>query len=58
MGIYVDNDLKYVVNANSLNTKLSLNPGDHKTVVQEWDLAEVRVLPPSRSPSPPPQEFS
>ena len=21
----------------SLNTKLSLNPGDHKTVVQEWD---------------------
>jgi len=37
MGIYVDNDLKYVVNANSLNTKLSLNPGDHKTVVQEWD---------------------
>ena len=37
MGIYVDNDLKYVVNANSLNTKLSLNPGDHKTVVKEWD---------------------
>ena len=37
MGIYVDDDLKYVVNANSLNTKLSLNPGDHKTVVQEWD---------------------
>ena len=37
MGIYVDNDLKYVVNANSLNTKLSLNPGSHKTVVQEWD---------------------
>jgi hypothetical protein len=37
MGIYVDNDLKYVVNANSLNTKLSLDAGDHKTVVQEWD---------------------
>jgi hypothetical protein len=37
MGIYVDDDLKYVVNAKSLNTKLSLNPGSHKTVVQQWD---------------------
>ena len=37
MGIYVDDQLTYVVNATSLNTKLSLNPGDHKTVVQEWD---------------------
>jgi hypothetical protein len=37
MGIYVDDDLKYVVEANSFNTKLSLNPGSHKTVVQQWD---------------------
>ena len=28
MGIYVDDDLKYVVNAKSLNTKLSLEPGE------------------------------
>ena len=37
MGIYVDDDLKYVVNAKTLNTKLSLDPGNHKTVVQQWD---------------------
>ncbi|MBZ5649153.1 MAG: hypothetical protein LAO18_01570 [Acidobacteriia bacterium] len=37
MGVYVDDVLSYVVNGTSLNTKLSLNPGSHKTVVQEWD---------------------
>ena len=37
MGIYVNNNLQYVVNSNSLNTQLSLNPGSYSTVVQEWD---------------------
>jgi hypothetical protein len=37
MGIYVDNKLVYVVNGNSLNTNLPLNPGTYNTVVQEWD---------------------
>ena len=37
MGVYVDNKLLYVVNGTTLNTKLSLNPGTHNTVVEEWD---------------------
>jgi hypothetical protein len=37
MGIYVDNQLDYVVNGSSLNTELTLNPGTYNTVVQEWD---------------------
>jgi hypothetical protein len=37
MGVYVDNALVYVVNGASLNTSLSLNPGKHNTVVEEWD---------------------
>lgn len=37
MGIYVDNDLKYVANTANLNTSLSLSSGTHRTVVQEWD---------------------
>jgi len=37
MGIYINDKLTYVVNATSLNTKLSLSPGVYKTVVQEWD---------------------
>ena len=37
MGIYVNNNLQYVVNSNSLNTQLSFNPGSYNTVVQEWD---------------------
>lgn len=37
MGIYVDNDLKYLANTTSLNTNLSLSSGTHRTVVQEWD---------------------
>jgi uncharacterized protein (DUF1499 family) len=37
MGIYVNNQLTYVVNGTSLNTKLSLSPGTYNTVVQEWD---------------------
>ena len=37
MGIYVDNQLTYVVNGSSMNTKLALNPGKYNTVVEEWD---------------------
>jgi phospholipase C len=37
MGVYVNNQLTYVVNAASLNTTLSLNPGTYDTVVEEWD---------------------
>jgi hypothetical protein len=37
MGIYVDNVLDYVVNGASLNTALTLTPGAHHIVVEEWD---------------------
>jgi len=37
IGIYVDNQLKYVVNGTSLNTSLQLSLGKHNAVVQEWD---------------------
>jgi hypothetical protein len=37
MGIYVNNQLTYVVNGTSLNTKLTLSPGTYNTVVEEWD---------------------
>ena len=37
MGIYVDNQLVYVVNGASLNTNWPLNPGTYNTVVEEWD---------------------
>ena len=37
MGIYVDDQLEYVVNASSLKTTLPLPTGNHKTFVQEWD---------------------
>lgn len=37
MGIYINNTLKYVVNATSLNTTLSLSPGTYNAVVEEWD---------------------
>lgn len=37
MGIYVNNQLTYVVNGTTLNTKLSLGPGSYETVVQQWD---------------------
>lgn len=37
MGIYVNNQLSYVVNGDKLNTSLTLNPGTYDTVVQEWD---------------------
>jgi hypothetical protein len=37
MGIYVNNQLVYVVNGASLNTTWPLNPGTYNTVVEEWD---------------------
>jgi hypothetical protein len=37
MGIYVDNQLKYVVNGAALNTTLQLSLGKHNAVIQEWD---------------------
>ena len=37
MGIYVDNDLKYVVYSDKMDTYLSLSPGSYGTVVEEWD---------------------
>jgi hypothetical protein len=37
MGIYVNNNLVYSVQASSLNTNIALNPGTSYTVVQEWD---------------------
>ena len=36
-GIYVDGKLTYVTQGASLNTHLSLSPGYHNTVVEEWD---------------------
>jgi hypothetical protein len=37
MGIYVNNQLQYVVNGSKLNTQLTLSPGAQRTVVEEWD---------------------
>jgi hypothetical protein len=37
MGVYVDDKLLYVVNSTELNTTLTLTPGAHNTVMQEWD---------------------
>lgn len=37
MGVYVDNQLVYVVNGISLNTTLVLPAGYHTAVIQEWD---------------------
>ena len=37
MGIYVNNQLIYVVNATQLNTTISLAQGYEHTVVEEWD---------------------
>jgi hypothetical protein len=37
MGVYVDNQLVHVVNGKTINSNLSISPGSHKTVVEEWD---------------------
>jgi hypothetical protein len=39
MMIYVDDQNKYLVYANSLNTTLSLSTGSHNAVVKSWDSA-------------------
>ena len=36
-GIYVDNSLEYVVAGNEINTTITLTPGKHYVVAQEWD---------------------
>jgi len=36
-GIYIDNSLAYQVNGNVVNTNITLAPGNHYVVVQEWD---------------------
>ena len=37
MGIYVNNNLIYVVNSTQLNTNISMASGPEHTVVEEWD---------------------
>lgn len=37
MGVYINDQLTYVVNGTQLNTKLNVGAGTHKTVIQEWD---------------------
>jgi Bacterial Ig domain len=37
MGVYVDNQLLYVVNGTTVNTTLTVDAGGHNTVVEEWD---------------------
>ena len=37
MGVYVDNQLNYIVNGTILNATLPVSPGTHNTVVEEWD---------------------
>jgi phospholipase C len=37
MGIYVNNNLVYVVNSTQLNTSITMNNGPEHTVVEEWD---------------------
>jgi hypothetical protein len=37
MGIYVNNQLEYMVSGAKLNTQINLSPGAEQTVVEEWD---------------------
>ncbi len=37
MGVYVNNQLRYVAQGSKLNTQISLAPGPQHTVVEEWD---------------------
>ncbi|HKR26267.1 MAG TPA: hypothetical protein VJS11_02395 [Acidobacteriaceae bacterium] len=60
MGIYVDDQLKYVVDGTSMNTSLSLPLGQHYVVVQDWDYCgasskaplNLNVIQPTSTPSP------
>lgn len=54
MGIYVNNQLMYVVDGARLDTSLSFNPGAYNTVVEEWDYcggASYSSVPISVGPS-------
>ena len=61
MGIYVNDQLTYVVNGAQLNTQISLNNGPEHTVVEEWDYCggatyttiDLTVSPPGVSVSSP-----
>jgi phospholipase C len=37
MGIYINNQLTYVVDSTTLNTSIALNAGSQQTTVEEWD---------------------
>lgn len=37
MGVYVNNQLIYVSNGATLNASIPIAPGNHNTVVEEWD---------------------
>jgi hypothetical protein len=37
MGVYIDSQLLFVVDGNDLKTTLSVPPGAHNTVIEEWD---------------------
>ena len=37
MGVYIDDQLIYIVNGVNLNTTLPVTPGKHHTVLEEWD---------------------
>ena len=37
MGVYIDNQLVYVVDGTSLDTALPLSAGAHNAVIEEWD---------------------
>ena len=37
VGVYIDSHLLYVVDGDALSTTLTVSPGAHKTVVEEWD---------------------
>lgn len=37
IGVYIDSRLLYVVDGDKLDTTLSVSPGAHHTVVEEWD---------------------
>jgi len=62
VGVYIDNQLIYTVNGSKLNASLAVSPGEHQTVVEEWDrcgganFTRLRIFvsdPPPPAPAPP-----
>lgn len=55
IGVYIDNQLKYVANGASLSSTVALAAGDYNAVVQEWDYCggvskaslTIKVSPPT-----------